>query len=165
MRNNHLHNSRASAQTNSLTDRYPPSIPCTCDICLQYCVRPGWWPVEQAEQAIQAGYAPRMMLEISPELTFGVLSPAFRGCESQFVDYTFMSLGCTFLQNNLCELFGTGLQPLECRYCHHDRRGLGNQCHAAIEQDWNSPAGIALVVKWSKLTGFWERTVVRGIDL
>ena len=107
-----------------------------------------------------AGYASRMMLEMSPDFTLGVFFPVFKGCESQFADYGFMTLGCTFLQNNLCELFGTGLQPLECRYCHHTRCGLGDQCHADIEKKWNSPEGIALVVRWSKMTCLWEDQVI-----
>jgi len=37
---------------------------------------------------------------------------------------------------------------------HHDRVGQGPLCHAAIEKDWQTPAGIALVVKWARLTGF-----------
>lgn len=152
---------RATAQDKTLEERYPPSEPCSCEVCLAYCARPGWWTVEQATRAIQAGYAGRMMLEMSPELNFGVLSPAFKGCESKFCDYAFMSRGCTFLKDNLCELYGTGLQPLECRFCHHTRRGLGKKCHADIEYDWNTPLGVSLVVQWSKQTGFWDKVVAR----
>jgi hypothetical protein len=60
----------------TLQDQFPSSEACNCTICRSYCLRPGWWSVEQAARAIQAGYAVRMMLEISPERTFGVLSPA-----------------------------------------------------------------------------------------
>lgn len=143
----------------SLEERFPPSEPCCCDVCIAYCSRPGWWTVDQVERAIAAGYAPRMMLEMAPEKTFGVLSPALRGCEGQFADYARQERGCTFFSHGLCELFGTGFQPLECRYCHHSRKGAGMECHHAIENDWNSPAGVALVVRWSKMTGFWERVV------
>lgn len=123
----------------NLSKKYPPSKPCSCDICLNYCQRPGWWTVEEATKAIEAEYAGRMMLEMSPELTFGVLSPAFKGNEGHVALQIFAGQGCTFLKDNLCELFGTGLQPLECRFCHHTRRGLGQKCHLAIEQDWYSP--------------------------
>jgi len=58
----------------NLIQKYPPSEPCSCDICLGYCLRPGWWTVAQAARAIDAGYAGRMMLEMSPDLSFGVLS-------------------------------------------------------------------------------------------
>lgn len=144
----------------TLVEKYPPSKPCSCKICLSYCARPGWWTVEEATRAIDAGYGNRMMLEMSPDRSFGVLSPAFRGCEVDFALNLYADRGCTFLKDNRCELYGTGFQPLECRYCHHDRPGLGSQCHADIEKDWNTPAGRALVVRWSKLTGFWKRLMI-----
>jgi len=143
-------------QRPSLAMQFPPSQPCSCEVCLQYCRRPGWWTVEEAAKAIEAGYARRMMLEVAPELTFGVLSPAFKGNEGGAAVQLFASQGCTFLNDNLCELFGTGLQPLECRYCHHSRRGLGEQCHAAIERDWYTKEGQALIIQWGKLTGFFK---------
>jgi len=92
-----------------------------------------------------------MMLEMAPEFTFGVLSPAFKGCEMIFALNEYASRGCTFFISNQCELHGTGYQPLECRFCHHDRPGMGSQCHADIEKDWDSSAGRALVAKWIKL--------------
>jgi hypothetical protein len=141
----------------SLIEKYPPSEPCDCRICLSYCNRPGWWTVTEASTAIQAGYGVRMMLEMSPERSFGVLSPAFKGCELSFAEEFYSSQGCTFLQDKRCELHGTSFQPMECRFCHHDRPGLGPRCHADIEKDWNSSAGRALVVSWSNLTGFWGK--------
>jgi hypothetical protein len=143
----------------TLSDKFPPSRPCRCEICLGYCLRPGWWTVEQGRQAVEAGYARRMMLEMAADHAFGVLSPAFKGCEISFALDLFASRGCTFLQDGLCELYGTGLQPLECRYCHHDRRKLGFFCHQELARDWNTPAGRALVVHWSKISGFWSRRV------
>jgi hypothetical protein len=141
----------------SLEKRFPPSQPCSCRICLSYCQRPGWWTVEQAGRALKAGYADRMMLEISPERTFGVLSPAFKGNEGNLAMQFFADQGCTFLQDNLCELFGTGLQPLECRFCHHSRVGLGPKCHAALEKHWHSPDGQKLVLRWNEITRVFER--------
>jgi hypothetical protein len=145
----------------SLSQKYPPSQPCNCEVCLGYCKRPGWWTVVEATQAIQAGYAGRMMLEMSPDRSFGVLAPAFKGCENQFALQPYARRGCTFLKNDLCELFGSGLQPLECRFCHHNRPGLGLQCHSDLEKDWHTSTGVSLVVQWSKLTGFWERINLR----
>lgn len=132
----------------TIYEKYPPSEPCGCLICKAYCRRPGWWTVEEAAKAIESGYGRRMMLEISPELTFGVLSPAFRGCEGYYAIREFSSLGCNFLKEGLCELHGSGMQPLECRYCHHSRKGLGEKCHTDIEKDWNSLAGQKLVKEW-----------------
>lgn len=36
-------------------------------ISSNFCQRPGWWTIEEAEKAIKEGLASSMMLEISPE--------------------------------------------------------------------------------------------------
>lgn len=135
----------------SLEEKYPPSEPCGCEICRNYCARPGWWTVDEAQKAIDAGYGRRMMLEMSPELTFGVLSPAFKGCERNFALQECSKNGCNFFSNSLCELHGTGYEPLECLFCHHSRKGRGDKCHADLEQNWKTPAGQALVLSWIKV--------------
>jgi hypothetical protein len=149
----------------SLVERYPPSEPCSCEVCLAYCRRPGWWTVAEAARAVDAGLAGRMMLEMAPELTFGVLAPAFRGAEGNFGLQEFASGGCGFLHDDRCQLHGTGLMPLECRFCHHVRRGQGEACHRDLEKDWNTPEGQALVERWMSVTGFkgaeYFRTLVR----
>jgi len=139
-----------------ISEKYPPSKPCSCKICLSYCVRPGWWTIEEAALAIEAGYANRMMLEMSPEMIFGVLSPAFKGCEGKFALQIYSKNGCNFLKNNLCELYGTGFQPTECRFCHHERKGEGKKCHTDLEKEWLRPEGQELVRKWINKIGFWE---------
>ena len=147
----------------TLAEQYPPSEPCACDVCSAYCRRPGWWTVKEAAAAIEAGYAARMMLEISPDRRFGVLSPAFRGNERYFALNDFSERGCNFLlPDGRCELHGTGHQPLECRFCHHDRRGLGPRCHRDLEKDWDSPAGRALVTRWAQMMGL-QGTGVAGL--
>lgn len=140
-----------------LHTKYPDSRPCSCAVCLSYCKRPGWWTVAEASEALAAGYGPRMMLEMSPDLAFGVLAPAYKGCEREFGVRPARDPGCTFLIDDLCELHGTRLQPLECRVCHHERPGLGPRCHAEIGREWNTAAGRALVVTWSNQVNFWER--------
>jgi len=142
---------KTGVRKKSLYEKYPPSEPCSCEICRSFCLRPGWWTVDEATRAFKAGYGSRMMLEVSPEFTFGVLSPAFRGCEHNFALQQFASNGCNFLSDNLCELHGTGFQPLECRFCHHTRQGLGKRCHAEIEKDWQTPAGALLVLNWMRI--------------
>ncbi|HLN52665.1 MAG TPA: hypothetical protein VK212_03085 [Lentimicrobium sp.] len=133
---------------NDLNKRFPPSEPCACEVCRNYCKRPGWWTIEEALKAFESGLAGRMMLEISPEYTFGVLSPAFRGNEGGIALQLFAGNGCTFLKDGLCELFGSGMQPLECRFCHHNRKGEGIRCHNEIEKGWNTPKGQKLVRRW-----------------
>jgi hypothetical protein len=143
---------------NALAQKYPPSEPCSCNECVSFCKRPGWWTIEEAEKAIEAGLANRMMLEVAPEFSFGVLSPAFKGNEVNYAMQLFAEQGCTFLKDNRCELFGSGNQPLECRFCHHDRAGQGKDCHRDIENDWNSERGKRLIVRWGNITGYWQRT-------
>jgi len=111
--------------------------------------------VAEAGRAFEAGLGARMMLEIAPELTFGVLSPAFPGCERGFAVQEYAWRGCGFLHQERCELFGSGLQPLECRFCHHDRPGQGPLCHAALEKEWRTRAGQALVERWARAYGLW----------
>jgi hypothetical protein len=154
---------RSATRRRVLAREYPPSEACSCDTCRLYCVRPGWWTVREAGEALRAGYGSRMMLEIPPERTFGVLSPAFRGCERNFALQDFADRGCTFLHGDLCELHGTGFQPLECRFCHHDRRGMGHRCHAALEDDWHSPAGRMLLTRWSNTFGLRQDLKARGL--
>jgi hypothetical protein len=110
--------------------------------------------VKEAQAALDAGLGPRMMLELSPDRRSAVLSPAFKGNESTYAYAEFADRGCTFLRSDSrCELHGTGSQPLECRFCHHDRRGEGPKCHRDLEKDWNSHAGRRLVERWAKALG------------
>jgi hypothetical protein len=139
-----------------LLRRYPPSPACGCEICLGFCKRPGWWTVSEAEKSIRAGYARRMMLEVSPEHDFGVLSPAFRGCEGGLALNIHAQNGCNFLTDGLCELHETGYMPLECRFCHHERAGQGQKCHLDIEKDWNTQKGKLLVRRWGNQIGLWQ---------
>ena len=153
---------RKSENKKTLVEKYPPSEPCTCDVCVGYCARPGWWTVVQAARALDADLGDRMMLEIAPELTFGVLSPAFKGCERSVATNQFSRRGCTFLRNDRCEIFGTGYEPLECRFCHHNRRGQGPRCHADLETDWHTSMGQALVARW---IGHYGIRVVRSQEM
>jgi len=150
-------------QKKSLTEKFPPSRPCNCKVCLSYCLRPGWWTVEEAAKAIEADYAMRMMIELSPDKSFGVISPAFKGNEGAIALSLYSKQGCNFLTGGLCELHGTGLMPLECRFCHHDRKGLGPKCHEALEKDWNTPAGKLLIEKWCIMIDLKKRMNTFGL--
>ncbi len=157
--------SRASRKhERALSHKYPPSQPCCCEVCLGYCRRPGWWTVQQAACAVDAGYGPRMMLEVAPERTFGVLAPAFHGCAGTFALQQYAARGCNFLKNDRCELHGTPYHPIECRCCHRDRPGLGPQCHADLEQDWHTPTGRLLVSRWLRQRGLWADLALHGLE-
>jgi hypothetical protein len=144
----------ASARPDRLETKFPPSPPCACEVCRAYCRRPGWWTVKEAARAIGAGLGARMMLETSADRRLAVLSPSFKGNEGTYAFNEFSVRGCGFLTaDGACELHGTGLQPLECRFCHHDRRGDGPRCHRAIEKDWDSASGRALVARWAAQAG------------
>ncbi len=145
----------------TLKQKYPPSEPCSCETCRSYCLRPGWWTVEEAEAAIRAGYAHRMMLELSPDGDLAVLSPAFLGNEVNFALQDFAGNGCSFFREGHCELFGTGHEPLECRFCHHDRTRRGMECHQDLAKDWMTPHAKRVIVRWGNLTGFWEKQGLR----
>jgi hypothetical protein len=144
-------------QHRTLEERFPPSEPCGCAFCTACCARPGWWTVEGAARALDAGYGGRMMLEVAPNFRFGVLSPAFHGCEGNFALQEFSRSGCTFLKHGRCLLHGTGFEPLECLFCHHDRIGQGPVYHAALETDWDSAAGRRLVARWIAGAGLLAR--------
>ncbi len=151
----------------TLTERFVPSEPCSCDICLNYCKRPGWWTPEEFARVLKTAHRRRVMLEMSPEQTLAVPSPAFHGCELDFALQGHAARGCSFLKNDLCELFGTGLQPLECRFCHHERPGEGAECHNALEEEWLTAEGSRLVDTWIRKVHFrheltYRRLVSRG---
>ena len=137
----------------NLRECFPPSPGCDCNICRGYCKRPGWWTVEQAEHALSKGYAHRMMMEISPDFDFAVLSPAFSGCEGFIATKETAGNGCNFQKEGLCELHGSDIYPLECAFCHHERVGLGKLCHTYIAREWKSLRGQNLVARWQKLVG------------
>jgi hypothetical protein len=91
------------------------------------------------------------MLEFSPNYSFGVLSPAFKGNEGYFALQEYSTNYCTFYIKGNCAIFRKQFQPLECRFCHHDRIGSGVVCHHAIEKDWNTSKGKRLVNDWIHL--------------
>jgi len=141
----------------ALFEKFKASLACDCDICRDFCKRPGWWTVDQAKNAIKSGLAPRMMMEISPEFNFAVLSPAFYGCEGFIATQEGAQTGCNFQKDGLCELHNTEFLPLECAFCHHDRIGEGEICHKAIEDDWKTFRGQNLVRRWQKKVDFEQK--------
>jgi hypothetical protein len=121
--------------------------------------------MEQALLVLHEGYAGRIMLEISPERTFAVLSPAFKSCEGGFALQSAAEKGCSFLlPDKNCELHATPFLPLECAFCHHERVGQGRLCHADLERDWNTPHGQLLVKRWCRQMGWWDLLDSFGLE-
>ncbi len=85
-----------TARFMDLQERFPPSEPCACETCLACSARPGWWAVDEALKALDSGYGSRMMLEVAPDRSFGVLSTAFRGCEGLLATNKYALNSCTF---------------------------------------------------------------------
>jgi hypothetical protein len=86
-----------------------------------------------------------------------VLSPALRGCEGKIASQLFADAGCTFLQgDDRCELHASPFLPLECAFCHHERAGLGINCHCDLETDWQTTEGRQLVRRWCHELGWWD---------
>ena len=131
-----------------LYKKFPPSEECSCSICRSYCQRPGWPLVEEVRLAIEAGLSHRLMLEFSPDHTFGILVPAFKGNEGYFALAVHKNNGCTFLQSGSCSIYDKLYRPLECRFCHHERKGEGLRCHLEIASLWNCSKGKRLVRNW-----------------
>ena len=106
------------------------------------------------------------MLELAPDLSFAVLSPAFKGNEGCFALNAFAGNGCTFFSRGLCELFGRNFQPLECRFCRHDRTGLGSKCHDDIAKEWDTGKGKRLVRRWLDIIGldFPDRSAIPSAE-
>jgi Fe-S-cluster containining protein len=143
---------------------------CTCSACVRNCERnPGWMSLEEAEKAIGAGMATRLMrdwLEADGELgnkaRIYVLSAASIGHEGtdapeiDFADALMMLMGtewtkgrCTFLKNNLCQIHDSGFKPQQCRESMGCKEEPGPD-NFAMARQWNTEEGRALVARWEK---------------
>lgn len=98
-----------------------------------------------------------MMLEISPDFKFAVLSPAFYGCEGFIATNDGAKNGCNLLKEGMCELHDTDFLPLECAFCHHERVGKGIVCHNEISDQWHTLEAQKLVARWQKIVNLEEK--------
>jgi len=98
-----------------------------------------------------------MMLEVAPDFSFAVLSPAFKGCEGYIAINEFASAGCIFYSGGLCEIHASDIQPLECRVCHHESQGMGPKIHRELENEWNTKKGQKVVINWMKEIKFHDK--------
>jgi len=143
-----------------------PSEPCTCEVCVGMCKRPGWPTPEEAARLMDAGLADRLMLDYwvgEPDIE--VICPANPGYEgahawepSGFVDALCLIgsgfgrdnpllSGCTFFKNGLCEIHESGAKPIECRVGHHDA-AIPKGSHEQVAQLWTTDEAKAVVARW-----------------
>lgn len=131
---------------------------CTCSECVEACTRnPGWFGPEDAEKALNAGLASKMMLDYwagSPNIY--VLAPASQGREGTIApemtwhDAINAMFGdwhkgqCVLLKNNRCTIHDSGYKPYQCI----------NMCNNSPMRDmWDSKKGRALIARWRAETG------------
>lgn len=148
--------------------------PCSCTQCVGACERnPGWMSPEDAQKAMDAGMAPRLMLDwLDPSSEVGnkerihVLAPASLGYEGRSApemdemigdrDILSVLLGpppikgqCTFLEKGLCTIHTSGFKPRQCcttRVCTDE-----GDDNFDIARLWASRKGYAAVARWREL--------------
>lgn len=142
--------------------------PCTCKICVNACERyPGWMTPEEAEQAIDSGYALKLMVDwfedYNGEGNVEVLAPAskgFEGSRAPEISYEgsmFASLlahywspgPCVFLKNRRCSIHYSGFKPIHCRTfsCIESESYVSKHEVAGL---WQSKKGAEVMRKWEK---------------
>jgi len=140
-----------------LQGAYPPSPACDCAQCRRCCDRPGWMTVEDAQAAIRAGYANRLMLDHCFDIdaceSVFILCPALKGYEKRLAPFVPSSeAGCTFrTAAGACEIHGQPSMPLECAFTHHgENSGKGGQCHRDIVAQWKTDEAETLIRNWQR---------------
>lgn len=157
------------------------SSSCSCHECVEACSRaPGWMLPDEAQRAIDAGHAKKLMLdwhEEDGERNRYVLCPAVNGnggkrgpnrAECRRSPFAFLSLfdgglkrgRCIYLtKNDECAIHSSGFKPYECRevlVCKDMRPTLS---YLEIAKKWQTSEGRKLIRRWKKLVGFNERTL------
>ena len=155
---------------------------CSCTQCVECCEHyPGWMTIAEAEAALAAGMAGRLMLDwfepdskLKNEERIYVLCPAGRGYEGRAAPSTddlfsggFLSailgdstpMPCTFLENGLCSIHESGFKPLMCRAtmgCGEDDQTITK--HAMVPE-WDSARGKAVIAKWREIVNLPLRLI------
>lgn len=134
---------------------------CTCDRCVSACYQaPGWFGLDDAEVAIDAGYAKKMMLDWWEEHDDGdnntyVLAPAVVGFGGRLApdipefpfSFGWVKGRCSLLDDkSRCTIHSTGFKPAQCRALGH---GVSLKNQDAIKP-WRTKRGLALIRRWKK---------------
>lgn len=142
---------------------------CKCDRCVSLCRRnPGWMTPEEAQKAIEAGFAKSLMRdwlepcdEVGNEERIYLLAPASEGCEGQdapeFDFFTFLTNTnlckgpCVLLEDGLCKIHDSGFKPIQCRENH----GHGKDGYVVTNYDvaklWDTEIGKQTLANWEIL--------------
>lgn len=126
---------------------------CTCDRCKAMCKRPCWPTPEEAEAMINAGLAPKMMLDYwMDQSNIYLVCPAENGYEGRKASWWPGMDGCVFqTPDGLCSIHNSGYKPYEGRMVRHDIKG--NKLHKKVAIMWNSDNGRRVVEKWKNAVG------------
>lgn len=136
---------------------------CTCDKCIQACENtPGWFTPQEAEQALNAGLAKRLMLDWwAADENIYVLSPASEGLGGgRAPELTFFNLfttgwgQCVFLKDSRCEIHSSGFKPKLCRETLCCTETYPSK--EVVVEDWASDYGKSLIERWKKEVNYVE---------
>lgn len=140
--------------------KWPATLPCSCDRCVSYCQRPGWFlPDEIRSLAAHLGLTVKELFdqylvvdwwggtgkEGIPEGTdIGILSPGKPHEHGQLASLGFgvHPADCIFLKEGKCSIHA--VKPQECRNARHDVEPAKGQ-HVAIAKAWQREEGRELL--------------------
>lgn len=152
---------------------------CTCSTCTSHCHRvPGWMLPEEARKAVDAGYAPKLMIDWfdGKDGPLFVLCPAAQFHEGERAptwdemtggDWMRGWLGnvskgrCAFLSEvGRCTIHDSGFKPIHCRQAFHDStKVIREPDNEKIAGAWQTTDAKALIEEWKKLVEFDESTL------
>lgn len=140
---------------------------CTCNRCVGACKRnPGWFGLDDAERALNAGLAPKMMLDYWIDSPFVyILAPASVGYEGKLApdrplfDFNWTKGHCTFLKANRCLIHYSGYKPMQCKglLCCTPLIENNHISNLTMRNIWDCERGRLLVERWRSLTNCQDK--------
>lgn len=126
---------------------------CSCRKCQEMCQRPCWPSPEEADQMLDDGLGPKMMLDWwAAEEDIYLICPAEPGREKDRAS-SYPRGGCVLQNpNGLCSIHNSGYKPLE------GRTAMCSEKHPNLHRDvaalWDNDEGREVVEKWKRLVGY-----------
>lgn len=148
---------------------------CRCDKCASACrLLPGRMTPEEAQRAIAAGLASRMMLDwYDPCSRLGnndkvlMITPGsvgYEGTDAPDTEDLFPGglmqawtsgpepMPCTFFKDGLCGIHDSGFKPQQCRTVYACT-GQGDE-NIVLARLWWTPLGQEVVEQWKRAAGY-----------